>query len=102
MFTIFEESEVFETDIYNRSIFSICVISYKDIDDYALNGLGMIEGNFDFVCCSKNSKKSSEKLLKWWNESEIKTLEFAQHCRFWIDKNIENLPPFVSNQIISS
>jgi len=92
IFTIFEQSgNKHGTDTY---VFTVCETSDESFtSDISGYGSGKCEGNFKIIARGA-TKTTAPRLMQWWIDSSVKTLEFAQHCATYITKRgIKELPP---------
>ncbi|MGL5059045.1 MAG: hypothetical protein ACRC62_03605 [Microcoleus sp.] len=91
IFTIFEQNgNKRGTDNF---CFSICVVDQGEInEDKASYGEGFCTGNYRVVAKGK-TKTLAPRLMDWWINSPIKTLEFAEHCAQHINtRGLKNVP----------
>ena len=88
VFSVFAQSgDKRGTDDYR---FYVCATTDSQTED--IKGYGWIDGNFKVVAMGE-TKTKAPRLLGWWANSPIKTLEFAQKCAVYIDKRgIKDLP----------
>jgi hypothetical protein len=94
VFTIFEQNgDKRGTDEF---IFSICVVDQGSTkDDQSSYGDGFCTGNYKIIA-QGNTKTLAPRLMGWWIDSPVKTLEFAQHCAAHINtRGLKNIPAMV-------
>ncbi len=92
IFTVFEQSgDKRGTDTY---VFTVCqAVDDCFTDDVSGYGSGKCTGNFKILVRAA-TKTTAPRLMQWWINSPVKTLEFAQHCANYITKRgIKELPP---------
>lgn len=91
MFTIFEQSgDKRGTDCFE---FLICVVDQGVIGEHQ-GGYpdGFCTGNYRIVAEAK-TKTLAPRLMGWWIDSPLKTLDWAEHCAAHINKRgLKNIP----------